>query len=472
MLSMEKFSDIKEEAIQELIANFKGQIIRPYHAEYQQARLVWNGMIDKYPALIARCANTQDVVMAVNFARDNNIQIAVRGGKHNVAGSATCDGGIVIDLSGLKQIEVNPANRVARAGGGVLIGELDQATQAYGLAVPLGVVTETGIAGLTLGGGLGWLRRKYGLTCDNLIGAEVVTADGRVVYASETENSDLLWGLRGGGGNFGIVTRFDYQLYPVGPEVFLCWVFYPAEMAVEALKFYNEFCATAPDEVSSFAILGQIPARDDLFEKKWHHKPFVVFASMYSGNAEEGEKVLQPLRQFAEPIADFSARMPYLEVQKAFDEDYPAHTMRYYWKSLYLNGLADDAINLLIELAAKSPSYHTTIDIWQLGGKLARVGAEDTAFGSRSAQYLIGIESNWEKEEDDIKNLEWNREFYYRLYPYSDGKEYLNFPGFFEGGDATMKATFDSNYQRLVELKNKYDPANLFNLNQNIKPSI
>ncbi|MAS34080.1 MAG: FAD-linked oxidase [Anaerolineaceae bacterium] len=459
-----------ETDIQNFAGQLKGQLIRPQDGNYDEARAVWNGMIDRYPALIARCAHVDDVVAAVNFARQHNLVIAVRGGGHNVAGTAVWDDSLVIDLSGMKQVTVDPTNKLARAEGGATWGDVDQATQQYGLAAPGGVVSETGIAGLTLGGGMGWLRRKYGLSCDNLKSVQMVTADGQIITASKDENADLFWGICGGGGNFGIVTAFEYHLHEVGPEVMFCFVFQPADNAHDALRFYRQYTESSPDEVSSFAILGTVPPTEH-FPQAAHGKPFVLFAGLYAGPVEEGQRVLQPLRDYATPIVDMSGVMPYAEAQTVFDEDYPSGEMRYYWKSVYIRALDDAVIDKLIALQAEDPSPFSTIDVWQLGGAMSRIGPEETAFGSRSAPFLIGIESNWIHPEHDAGNIAWNRKVYRELQPFSDGNEYLNFPGLYEDAEQMVKTTFGANYQRLVALKNKYDPTNLFRINQNIKPT-
>lgn len=461
---------ISQQTFDDFAARFNGDIIRPGDVTYDRERAVWNGMIDKYPAMIAQCTGTADVVAAVNYVRDNDLPFSVRGGGHNVAGNAVIDNGVVIDLSRMKGIHVDPEKRTALAQGGVTIGELDRETQVHHLAVPLGVVTETGIAGLTLGGGLGWMRRKYGLSSDNLISAEVVTADGRVVTASETENADLLWGLRGGGGNFGIVTSFEFRAYPLGPDVFFAVVFYPADKMRAGLQFYHQFTANAPDEISSFAILWNVPATED-FPVQQHGQPTLAFVAMHTGPVEVGQRSLQPLRDFAEPIADFSGVWPYVEVQRFFDADYPAGELHYYWKSLYLKHLNDDAIDRMIALHAENPSHHSTLDLWQLGGAMSRVGAEETAFGRRDAPFLLGIESNWEAPDEDAANIAWNRKVHREMSAFSDGNQYLNFPGFYEDTEQMVRDTFGSNYRQLAQLKRKYDPGNLFNLNQNIKPS-
>jgi FAD/FMN-containing dehydrogenase len=332
------------------------------------------------------------------------------------------------------------------------------------------VVSDTGIAGLTLGGGLGWLRRKHGLSCDNLIAADLVTADGHLLHTSEAEHPELLWGLRGGGGNFGVVTSFEFRLHPVGPEVMLCFVLYPAEIAPEALRFYRQYSATAPDEISSFAIFGTVPAAD-LFPQQAHGRPYLALMACHCGTVEQGERDMRPLRELATPIADLSGAMPFVDVQKLFDEDYPAHIMRYYWKSAYLDDLDDEVIEHLIELNRARPSAHSTLDIWQLGGAMSRVEPGATAFGTRRAPFMIGVESNWEHPEDDTTNVDWARKVVRDLQRFSDGSEYLNFPGFFESGEAAVKTSFGANYDRLIELKTRYDPGNLFRLNPNIKPA-
>ena len=469
-MEAQKSPSLGEEIIQAFASRLQGQLIRPSDAYYDQARAVWNGMIDKHPAFIARCATVADVITAVHFARDNQLLVAVRGGGHNVAGTAVCDEGLVIDLSAMKQIHVDPEARLVRAEGGVTWGELDRQTQPFGLATPGGVVSDTGIAGLTLGGGMGWLRRKYGLSCDNLLAADVVTADGRLLRASTTDNPDLFWGLRGGGGNFGIVTAFEYRLHPVGPEVMMAMVFYHVQKAKEALQFYRDYTASAPEEVSSFAIQGTIPATD-VYPQEAHHQPYVLFMAMYAGPIKEGQRVLQPLREFDTPLLDFSAPMPYVHVQSLLDEDYPSGILRYYWKSLYLDSLGNEALDGLLACAQSRPSALSTVDIWHLGGAVSRSGADESAFSGRQAPYLLGVEANWENQNEDRENIAWTRTCIEAMQPFSDGSEYLNFPGFLEKGEETLRKTFGAKYERLIDLKNKYDPTNLFRLNLNIKPT-
>jgi len=448
--------------------NLSGRLVHRSDDDYDEQRAVWNGMIDKKPALIVRCVNADDVVASVKLARENELLLAVRGGGHNVAGTAVCDGGLVIDLSLMDEVAVDPETRTARAQGGAIIADLDAASQAYGLATPMGVVSDTGVAGLTLGGGIGWLRRKYGLSCDNLISADIVTADGRILKASETENPDLLWGIRGGGGNFGIVTSFEYQLHPIGPDVMFVFVLYHGSRRREAMRAYRDYCATAPDEVSSWAISGTVPATED-FPEEIHGERYLNIGACYAGSVEEGQRVMEPLRELEEPMVDFSAPMPYVDVQMFLDEDYP-DGFHYYWKSLYLESLDDEVIDSVVTWAERRPSLLSTVDVWHMGGAISRYGAEDSAVGNREAPYLLGIEANWERSEDDDANVAWARQCFADLREFSDGSQYLNFPGFYEGEDEAMRTTFGNQYERLVALKTKYDPTNLFHLNQNIKP--
>jgi FAD/FMN-containing dehydrogenase len=457
-----------ETVVERFGSGLRGELLRPDGTVYDEARKVWNGLIDKHPALIARCTGVGDVVDSVNFARENDLLVAVRGGGHNVAGNAVCDGGLVIDLSPMKSVRVDAERRTVRAESGATLGELDRETQVFGLATPTGVVSETGIAGLTLGGGIGWLRRKYGLSSANLVSVDLVSADGRFLTASETENADLFWGIRGGGGNFGVVTSFEYRLHPVGPEVMFCFVLYPGDRAKEVLGFCEEYVAEGPDEVSPLGTLGRVPPVE-MFPERWHGEPMVAVATMHAGEAEEGERVLRPLRELGGAIADLSARMPYTVAQGVFDEDY-TDGWRYYWKSQNISGLNDEVIEHLVTHAGAAPSHHSTVDVWYQGGAMNRIGASETAFGDRSAPIWIGIEANWENAQDDEANISWVRGCVADLQRYSGGA-YLNFPGSFEEGDRLMRKAFGENYGRLVALKNEYDPTNLFRLNQNIHPN-
>lgn len=457
---MVKNNVLSAQLINQLEEKLSGRIIRPIDADYDEARSVWNGMINRYPAFIVRCQNTSDVVAAVNFARENKIPFSVRGGGHNVAGTAVIDNGMVIDLSEMTNVLINPTAKTVQVDGGATWAHVDTVTQRYGLAVPGGVVSETGVAGLTLGGGVGWMRNKYGLTCDNLLSAEVVTGDGRVLTASETENPDLFWALRGGGG-IGIVTRFEFRLHPIGPDVMFVLTIYPGDEAEAVMKFVREYVIDAPDEASVIVSLGHVPSVED-FPQEAHGKTSAIILACYTGDAAEGEKVLQPLRDITTPIVDFSGKMPYVEVQTLFDHDYPAGEMRYYWKSTYLDEMSDEVIQLLIQHAKTPPSNATTIDIWHLGSAVRQVPEAATAYSHRSARYLIGIESNWLDAQDDDANIDWARTLEQALLPYSQGRQYMNFPGLWEGDENALKAMVGGNFARLTEIRARYDPNKRF----------
>lgn len=466
------YVSLDQAAVREFEMRLSGALIRPGDSEYDESRHVWNGMIDRYPALIARCTGVSDVIAAVNFARQNNLLVAVRGGGHNVAGTATCDGGLVIDLSPMKGIQVDPANRTARAQAGVIWGELDRETQRFGLATPGGEVSETGIAGLTLSGGMGYLRRKHGLSCDNLLSVDIVTADGQFLTASATQHEDIFWAIRGGGGNFGVVTSFEFRLHPVGPEVMFLSVTYPVARAKELLPVWRDFMATAPDAFSSNAYFWTIPAAP-VIPPELHGQRIVGFTGVYTGDVAEGERLVQPLRKLARPVLDRSGVLPYTVVQTLFDAYFPKG-LHYYWKSLYLNQLDEGTtVETLADWAIERPSEHTLIDIWAMGGAASRVPAEATAFGDRSAPFWLVFNSSWADPQDSDKNIAWTRAFWQAMQPYSPGGTYLNFPGLAEDRDhqQVVQASFGANYRRLAAVKTRYDPTNLFRLNQNIKPA-
>jgi len=462
---------LDEKTLRAFKSELKGNLILPDDEPYKKERLVWNGMIDKRPAMIANCVNEQDVISSVKFARKHNLVLAVRGGGHNVAGLGTCDGGLVINLSGMNDVTVDPEQRIAFVSGGATWADVDSATQAFGLAAPGGVVSDTGVAGLTLGGGYGHLRNKYGLSCDNLIAADVVTADGKKIRASQSANPDLLWGLRGGGGNFGVVTRFEFRLFPVGPDVFMSLVFHPADHTENAVRFFRQYTQNAPDEVSALLFSGIIPEGAEGFPTAVHNRPFVAFMAVYAGDPDEGEQVLEPLGKFDTPLVDFSQTMPYEKVQSILDEDYPSHSMRYYWKSLNLKNLPDEAAEVFAEHASRQPSVYSTSDLWHVGKGVKRYGSDHAAFNGRQADYLLNPEANWVGEENDQANIVWVRNFLEAMQPFSAGGLYLNFAGLQEEGEAMMKSAYSDHYGRLAALKREYDPKNLFCLNQNIKPA-
>ncbi|MBE9047526.1 FAD-binding oxidoreductase [Pleurocapsales cyanobacterium LEGE 10410] len=464
--SSENKTTISAEEIDKLQYLLNGSSICAEDANYDEARQIWNGMFDKRPAIIVRCANATDVMNAVRFAREHNLLVAVRGGAHNVAGLASYDDGLVIDLSQMRAVTVDPQTRTAKVEGGAQLGDIDRATQAYGLVVPIGVVSETGIGGLTLNGGVGWLRRKWGMTCDNLISVELVTAEGELITASKTENQDLFWALRGGGGNFGIVTAFEFELHPLGPEVMFCFTFYPDSKDI--MQKFREYAQNQPEEVSALSFTGAVP-EDENFPQEWWHQPFYAVAACYAGSAEEGERVLQPLREWGQPIVDFSDRLAFTEVQKVLDADYPKGR-NYYWKSVYLKELSDETMDTLLALNRKAPSHHSTIDIWTMGGALSRVSPDESPLAPREAPYMIGIEANWDDPADSDRNITWVRECVTRLEKFSAPGNYLNFPGFLEEGDELIKDAYGKNLKRLAQVKQQYDPDNFFRLNQNIKP--
>ncbi len=461
-----------EEAIAALGASLRGELIQPGDDGYDGARLIWNGMFDKKPALIARCSGTADVIDAVNFARENGMLTAIRSGGHNSAGSGSCDGGILIDLSAMNAVHVDPKARRARVQGGATWGDFDREAQVYGLATPGGVVSATGVGGLTLAGGLGWLRGKYGLSLDNLVSVDIVTADGTLRTASESENSELFWGVRGGGGNFGVVTSFEFQVHPVGPTVMLLMAIYRAEDAPRVMRGWRDFMATAPDEIGgSMVEFATIPEDPEYPEETWGAK-VMTLAGVWAGPADEGERAVQPLRELAEPLLDFSGQMPYCDIQCLYDGLFPKGVHHAYFKSVYLNGFDDAMIDEIAPRAADRPSDLTLCSVWYMGAATARVAGDATAFGDRDMGWMLSIDGIWEDAADDEKNLAWARAFWADMKHHSNGRAYLNFAGLGEEGEELVRTSYGAaNYERLAALKTKYDPTNLFRLNQNIKPS-
>ncbi|MBA2595139.1 MAG: FAD-binding oxidoreductase [Chloroflexia bacterium] len=456
-------------AIAEFAGTMRGAVIQPDDPPYDEARSVRNGLIDRHPALIANCTGVADVVAAVNFAREHDLLLSVRGGGHNVSGAATNDDGLVIDLSAMRGVRIDPAARTVRVQGGATWGDVDRETQLFGLATPGGVVSTTGVGGLTLHGGWGWLRRAYGYCVDNLVSVDVVTADGQVRTASETENQDLFWAIRGAGSNFGVVTSFEFRLHPVGPLVALAAPFYALEDAERVLPAWRDFMSTAPDEVSSNALFWSIPAAEG-FPAELHGRAVLILATVYAGNAAEGERVVQPIREMAAPLLDLSGTMPYATLQGAFDPFFPKGWL-YYWKSLYLDRLDDKAMNAIIGYAADRPSPDALMGLWHLGGGAAgRVAAEATAFGSREAPYLLSFDTTWTNPTDTERNIAWTRAAWTDMRRFGSGGLYLNFAGFGEEKEHLVRAGYGANYDRLVELKTRYDPGNLFRMNQNIRP--
>jgi FAD/FMN-containing dehydrogenase len=461
-------SALDETAAAEFGAGLRGQLIQPGDEGYEEARRVWNGMIDRKPAAIVRCAGTADVMDAVRFAKNHDLLTAVRGGGHNAGGFGTCDGGLVIDLSGLRGIRVDPRSRTARVQGGATWGDLDHETQAFGLATTGGIVSTTGVGGLTLGGGFGWLARKHGLSCDNLVSADVVTADGGVLTASGEENDDLFWGLRGGGGNFGVVTSLEFQLHPVGPMIFGGPAFYPIEQAADVIRFYRKWTREAPDELVAFC--GLLTAPPAPFIPEQHHgTPMVAIVAVYIGPIEEGEKAIKPLRELGPAVADLAGPIPYAAQQSMFDGFFP-HGIRTYWKSEHLNDLSDDAIETFISRFLETPSPQNQVFIEHLEGAVGRSLGGETVFSHRSDRYRAVIISLWNDPAQDDANINWNRGYWEALQPFATGGLYFNYIG--EEGEDRIKAAFEpEKFKRLTALKAKYDPDNFFRLNQNIKPA-
>jgi len=454
--------------VERLRAGVRGPVIVPADADYDAARAIWNGAIDRHPACIARCTGVADVVAAVGFARERDLRLAVRAGGHGVGGHALCDGGLVIDLSPMKGIRVDPVARTARAEAGVLWGELDHETQLHGLATVGGIVTHTGIAGLTLGGGIGWLMRKHGATVDNLLSADVVTAQGEIVTASEEQNPDLFWAIRGGGGNFGIVTSFEYRLHPVGPMILAGPVFHPLADAPDVLRFYRDFIAAAPDELTTIFDLSVAPPLPFLPEEV-HGKPILMVGACYAGSPDQGVEVVRPLKQFGRPIVDLLEPKPYTALQSMFDPLVP-HGWHRYWKSVELPPLTDGAIDTLVEHSSAPTSPKSYTIVFQLGGALARVGEDETAFSQRAAAHSVNINAVWTEEDPGAeRHIAWARDFFDAMQAHAGGRVYVNFLGE-EGGNRVRQAYGARNYERLVELKRAYDPTNFFRLNQNIEP--
>ena len=460
-------ANLNTRKIEELKSVFKGEILLPSDAAYESARKIWNAMIDKHPAVIARCVTTADVVRGVNFAKDNGLLLAVRGGGHNIAGNAMCDDGIVIDLSQMKATSVDPDRRRVTVEGGATLADLDAATQVYGLATPLGINSTTGVAGLTLGGGFGWLSRKFGMTVDNLESAEVVTATGEVVRASATENPDLFWALRGGGGNFGVVTRFEFRLHPVGPDVLSGLIVYPISEAKSVLQQYREFTAKAPEELSVWTILRQSPPLPFLPESV-HGKEIIALALIYAGDPKQGEPLIEPLRKLGTPLGEHVGVQPYVAWQRAFD---PLLTFgaRNYWKSHNFSTLKDGLFDVVIEYINKLPSPQTEIFFGAIGCATTWPAPDATAYAHRDALFVMNVHCRWEDLADDKRCIAWARDYFNASTPFASGGVYVNFLTADEGD--RVRSAYGPNYDRLALVKRTYDPDNLFRMNQNIKPS-
>jgi FAD/FMN-containing dehydrogenase len=456
-----------EATLQDLRESVRGRVITPDDDGYADACAVWNGMYDgKRPAVIVRCAGTADVIAAVGFARSNDLDIAVRGGGHSIAGFSTSDGGIVIDLGDIKHVRVDPQARRAHVGGGATWSDVDGETQAHGLATTGGLVSSTGVGGFTLGGGIGWLMRKHGLACDNVLGADVVTADGKLVHASESENADLFWGLRGGGGNFGIVTDFELALHPVGPTVYAGAIFYPADVDADLLRLFGEWSASAPDDITAIVNLTAAPPLP-VIPEAWHGKKVAAFLAMSTGPADEAEKLVADFRTVAEPVADLLGPIPYLGMQTLIDPLWPKG-IRSYFKATNLARLDEALIDALVRLHGEAPGPQCEIHVHQMGGAVGRVPEDATAFSERSIPFLLNVVTGWQDAEATDAHIAWTRSVVEAASGSSTGRAYVNFLG---DAGAGASGYGREGYERLVALKDAYDPTNLFHLNQNVAPS-
>ena len=455
------------DALAALAAGLRGPVCMPGEAGYDEARTIWNGMIDRKPAAVVRCAGTSDVMKAVHFAGENDLLVAVRGGGHNIAGKAVCDGGLLIDLSGMRSVRVDPEGKTAWVEPGATLADFDKETQSFALTTPVGVNSTTGIAGLTLGGGFGWTTRKLGMTIDNLTAVDIVTADARRIRASDTENADLFWAVRGGGGNFGIVTGFEFRLHPLGPEVMSGLVVHPFENAPGLLRQYREFVKSAPDELTCWVVMRKAPPLPFLPEA-WHGKEVLIFAACYAGDMAEGEKAMATLRGFGDPIADVISPHPFAGWQAAFD---PLLTpgARNYWKSHNFGELADGALDKFVEYGGKLPSPECEIFIAHLGGAMGRVASDATAYAGRDAEFILNVHTRWQDPADDDTCIAWARDFFRATRPFAMDTVYINFLTEEEEEDRLARA-YDANFARLADVKARYDPNNLFRVNLNIAP--
>ena len=444
----------------------RGSLCLQDEAGYDEARTIWNAMIDRRPSAVVRCGGASDVMGAVRLARDNGLLVAVRGGGHNISGNAVCEGGLLIDLSPMRSVRVDPKKRTARVEPGVTLGEFDKEAQAFGLATPLGINSTTGVAGLTLGGGFGWLSRKFGFTVDNLISADVVTADGALVQASAVENPDLFWAIRGGGGNFGVVTSFEFKLHPVGPDLASGLIVHPFAHARELLAGYREVAAAAPDELTVWVVLRKAPPLPFL-PAEVHGKEILVFAVCYAGEPANAEKALAPLRALGKPIADVIGVQPYAAWQTAFDPLLTPGAFNY-WKSHNFTALSDGLLDTLVDYVGTLPTAECEIFIAQVGGASNRIGADATAYPHRDANFVMNVHTRWRDRGDEQTAIKWAREFFAATAPHATGGVYVNFMP--EDETERVPGAYGSNYTRLAALKARYDPNNLFRLNQNVQP--
>jgi len=457
-----QMSKVKEE----LRGTIKGSVLVLDDPGYEEARQIWNAMIDRRPAVIVQCVQPDDVQPVIRFARKNGLELSIRGAGHNIGGNALCDNGVTIDFSKMKKVRVDAGKRRAYVEPGATLADLDEATQAHGMATPVGINSTTGIAGLTLGGGFGWLTRKYGMTIDNLISVEMITSDGEKIRASQNENTDLFWAVRGGGGNFGVVTQFEFQLFPLGPQIVAGLIVFPFNQAKQILTKYRRFVTSAPEELNVWVVLRKAPPLPFLPETV-HGKEVVILPIFYLGAVAETEKLIAPLRAFGTALGEHIGAQPYVQWQKAFD---PLLTpgARNYWKSHNFTELADGALNSIIEFAGKLPSPQCEILIGLIAGAPNRIATDAMAYGHRDARFVLNVHGRWGEAADDKKCIGWAREFFKATAPYASAGAYVNFMTAEEGD--RVAAAYGSNYERLVEIKRRYDPENVFHFNQNIKP--
>ncbi len=461
-------STLDEAAVEEFGVGLRGVLLKPDDYGYEDSRRIWNAMIDRRPALIARCTGTADVIRSVNFARENDLTLAVKGVGHNIAGNAVCDGGMVIDLSSMRSVQVDLETRRAYVEPGATLGDVDHETQAFGLALPVGINSTTGVSGLTLGGGFGWLTRKYGMTVDNLVSADVVTADGSLLRASENRNPDLFWGIRGGGGNFGIVTGFEFGLHRLGPEVLSGLIVYPLDQGGKVLERYRRFVKDLPEELAVWCILRVAPPLPFL-PPEVHGKGVAVLALCHAGDPEEGKKMVEPLRGFGDVLGEHVGVQPYAAWQQAFD---PLLTpgARNYWKTHNFTGLENGLFDTMIGYAERFPSPQCEIFVAHIGGQPQRVAPDAMAYSHRDTEFVMNVHSRWDDPKDDAECIAWAREFFEATKPYASAGAYINFMSADE--EDRVQSAFGAGYHRLVDIKNRYDPKNLFRFNQNIRPTI
>jgi FAD/FMN-containing dehydrogenase len=460
--------DLKQDKLDALRMRLRGQLFVAGEAGYEESRTVWNAMIDRRPAVVARCRGIADVIACVQFARDIDILLCIKGGGHNIAGLAAADGALMLDMSLMRSVWVDAKAKVARAQAGCLLGDVDRETQVHGLASVLGFVSLTGIAGLTLGGGFGYLTRRWGWTSDNVVGINVVTADARLVRATDDENADLFWGLRGGGGNFGVVTDIDYKLYPVGPEVVGGIVAWPASDAPKVLELYRTLAERAVPELTLVTLLRPAPPAPWL-PKDWHGKPIAALLACYSGKPEDGEKLVAPIKSFGSPIGDILVRRPYSQMQSLLDATQPKGR-RYYWKSEYLSRIEPALCEKLIEYAGLIRSPHSAVILFQIGGALNRVEQSHSPAGNRDARYVLNITSSWESADEDQAHIRWTREAWDQMKRFSTGGNYINFLTEDEGAER-VEAALGNGIERLTQIKARWDPTNVFRTNRNINPA-